>query len=246
MPVNFSIKNVPDELAEALRLRARQNHRSLQGELLAMLESSLGLPGRPAQQARETARAWGQSERLPDAPPAPRTISDLFEEIKRHGFETPAESAAFIRQMRDERDGRQLTPAKTDGALLSKPGEPRIEIPHERIAEFCRKWRIVELSLFGSVLRHDFRPDSDVDILVRFEDAAPWSLMDFGEMQEELERILGRAVDLVEKDAVENSENPFRRRHILAPPWVIYAALPPQIEALLPPVPSADDEGQST
>jgi len=225
MPVNFSIKYVPDELADALRQRARQNHRSLQGELMAMLESTLGLPGRLAQEIRETApTAWGTLGGLPGQHPAPRTISDLYEEIKRLGFETPAESAVFIRQMRDERDGRQSRFAEADGALLAKPGEPRIEIPRERIAEFCRKWRIVELSLFGSVLRDDFRHDSDVDILVRFEHEAPWSLMDFGEMQEELERILGRAVDLVEKDAVEKSENPFRRRHILATHRVIYAA----------------------
>ena len=60
-----------------------------------------------------------------------------------------------------------------------------IEIPKEKIADFCRKWKIVELSLFGSVLRDDFRPDSDVDILVTFSPDAEWSLLDHVAMEEE-------------------------------------------------------------
>jgi predicted nucleotidyltransferase len=97
----------------------------------------------------------------------------------------------------------------------------KIEVPRERIEEFCRKWHVSELALFGSVLRDDFRPDSDVDVLVTFEPAARVSLFGFVEMQEELARILGRAVDLVEKAAVRN---PFVRRHVLHHNQVIYGA----------------------
>jgi hypothetical protein len=99
--------------------------------------------------------------------------------------------------------------------------QPHIPIDHRRIADFCRKWRIVEFALFGSVLRDDFRPDSDVDVLVRFEPDAPWSLLDIVTMMGELKGMFGREVDLVEKDAIRN---PFRRHSILTTHRVIYAA----------------------
>lgn len=95
-------------------------------------------------------------------------------------------------------------------------------MPHERIADFCRKWEITELSVFGSVLRDDFRPDSDVDLLVTFEPNDPWSLWDIGDMREELSRLFGRSVDLVEKPAVEQSRNALRRSHILENHRVVY------------------------
>jgi len=97
----------------------------------------------------------------------------------------------------------------------------KLDIDREEIAAFCRKWQIVEFSLFGSVLRDDFRPDSDVDVLVSFAPDAPWSLMDIVAMKDELGRMIGREVDLVEKEALKN---PFRRRHILDHHEVIYAA----------------------
>ena len=93
--------------------------------------------------------------------------------------------------------------------------EPRIEIPRDEIAALCRRYDIASLSLFGSVLRDDFRPDSDVDVLVEFlPDARPsfWALMD---IEQELTGIVGRKVDLVERDAVERSRNYIRRRSIL-------------------------------
>lgn len=99
-----------------------------------------------------------------------------------------------------------------------------IAIDRERIAEFCRRWKIVEFSLFGSVLRDDFRPDSDVDVLVSFASDARWSLFDVGHMEEELERLFGRKVDLVERRAVERSENYIRRRHILQHHEPVYVA----------------------
>lgn len=99
-----------------------------------------------------------------------------------------------------------------------------MEIPRDKIAEFCRRWKINELSLFGSVLREDFQPDSDVDVLVSFAPDVTWSLWDLVTMQEELTQILGREVDLVERRAVERSKNYIRRRHILSSAERIYVA----------------------
>jgi predicted nucleotidyltransferase len=100
----------------------------------------------------------------------------------------------------------------------------RIDIPQERIAEFCRKHRVRKLSLFGSALREDFRPDSDVDVLVSFAEDARCSLFDLTAMEEELGAILGRKVDLVEREAIEQSENYIRRRHILQSEEPVYVA----------------------
>jgi len=97
-----------------------------------------------------------------------------------------------------------------------------IDIPDQALAGFCRKWKITEVALFGSVLRQDFRPDSDVDMLVTFEEGAPWGLWDLFDMGEQMAAILGRRVDLVEKEAVERSENPFRKRSILKEAQVVY------------------------
>ena len=103
--------------------------------------------------------------------------------------------------------------------IVSDHGNPvkkmSIEIPKEKITDFCRKWKIVEFSLFGSVLREDFRPDSDVDVLVSFSHDADWSLLDHMAMEEELEIIFGRKVDLVSRKAIERSENYIRRKAIL-------------------------------
>jgi predicted nucleotidyltransferase len=99
--------------------------------------------------------------------------------------------------------------------------EPRIHIPTLAIEDFCRRWKISEFSLFGSVLREDFRPDSDVDVLVEFEPDHPWSLYDVVDMEEELDAMLGRQVHLVMKGGLKN---PLRRREILRARQVIYAA----------------------
>ncbi|HAL45983.1 MAG: DNA polymerase subunit beta [Planctomycetes bacterium GWF2_42_9] len=96
-----------------------------------------------------------------------------------------------------------------------------IKLPQKSIEEFCRKWEISEMSLFGSVLSDDFRNDSDIDVLVSFKDNSSWSLFDFVDMIDELKIIFGRKVDLVEKDTLKN---PFRRKTILASNKVIYAA----------------------
>lgn len=92
------------------------------------------------------------------------------------------------------------------------------------ITAFCKRWKITELGLFGSVLREDFNPESDIDALVRFAPEAGYSLMDFVGIQDELSKMLGRQVDLVEWKAVENSRNYIRREDILRSAETIYAA----------------------
>jgi predicted nucleotidyltransferase len=94
-------------------------------------------------------------------------------------------------------------------------------LPLDQIADFCRQWKIREFSLFGSVLREDFRPDSDIDVLVSFQPGAPWSLWDLVEMQQQLGTLLGRSVDLIEKEGLRN---PYRRHEILSTRRVVYAA----------------------
>ena len=96
---------------------------------------------------------------------------------------------------------------------------PHIEVPKGRLESLCRKWRVSELSLFGSVLREDFGTESDVDVLVSFEEDAPWSLWDLIAMQDELSELFARPVDLVEREGLRN---PFRRQRILESRKLIY------------------------
>jgi predicted nucleotidyltransferase len=97
-------------------------------------------------------------------------------------------------------------------------------VPKDKIVEFCHRWQVTEMSLFGSALRGDFGPDSDVDVLVSFAADARWSLFDLVTMQEELQIIFDRGVDLLERTAVEQSENYIRRKSILSSAEVVYAA----------------------
>jgi predicted nucleotidyltransferase len=97
----------------------------------------------------------------------------------------------------------------------------KIKLPQKKIENFCLKWNVLEMALFGSVVSEDFRPDSDIDVLVSFRDDAGWGLFDFVDMIDELKAIFGRKVDLVEKDSLRN---PFRKQMILSTNEVIYAA----------------------
>ena len=103
-------------------------------------------------------------------------------------------------------------------------GKIQIDVSREPIAAFCRKWKIAELALFGSVLREDFRPESDVDVLVTFAQSAHWGFDQLLEMKGELEVLLGRPVDMVERRLVDASPNYIRRRHILTHMEPIYVA----------------------
>jgi uncharacterized protein len=98
--------------------------------------------------------------------------------------------------------------------------DTNVQLDRNLIAEFCRKWRIRELSVFGSVLRGDFNADSDLDFLVSFEPGAPLDIDRLLDMKQELETHLGRPVDLVEKEAMRN---PWRKHEILRTRQVIYA-----------------------
>lgn len=99
-----------------------------------------------------------------------------------------------------------------------------VQISREKVTEFCQRWKIMEFALFGSVLREDFRSDSDIDVLVTFAPGARWKVDDLLAMREELETILGREVDLVEKRLVEASRNYIRRKHILSHAEPVYVA----------------------
>jgi uncharacterized protein len=101
------------------------------------------------------------------------------------------------------------------------PTQARIPLPLGAIEAFCRRWEIRELSLFGSVLREDFSPESDVDVLIEFDPAARPDLHDFMDMREELSGLLGRKVDLVGRGGLRN---PFRRAEILRTRRVVYGA----------------------
>ncbi len=100
-------------------------------------------------------------------------------------------------------------------------GEVKIPVPKQALRNLCDRWKVAELSLFGSATREDFHPDSDVDVLVSFIPGDTWSLLDLIEMKSQLEDLFGRKVDLVEEAAIKN---PYRRRAILRDKTPIYAA----------------------
>jgi uncharacterized protein len=97
-----------------------------------------------------------------------------------------------------------------------------IELPMEKIAEFCHKWQVTEFALFGSVLRDDFRPDSDIDVMVQFNSEAHPTLFDLTYMEDELKILFQRDVDLVTRKGIETSRNYLRRKAILSSTQVIY------------------------
>ena len=99
-----------------------------------------------------------------------------------------------------------------------------LKLDRPEIADFCRRWKVRELAVFGSALREDFEADSDVDLLVTFAPDATWGLLDQVTMEDELATILGRPVDLVSRRAVEKSSNWIRREAILGSAETIHVA----------------------
>jgi predicted nucleotidyltransferase len=91
----------------------------------------------------------------------------------------------------------------------------RIALDEAALAAFCDRWRVASLELFGSVIRDDFRHNSDIDVLVSFQPEANWGLLDHAAMEDELAALFGRSVDLLSRRAVERSANPIRRASIL-------------------------------
>ena len=100
-----------------------------------------------------------------------------------------------------------------------------INLPANRIAALCERFGVRELAVFGSVLRDDFTPESDIDFLVTFreDDPGPWMSKRI-RMEDDLRALLGREVDLVPKESILNSENGIRGEHILATARVIYGS----------------------
>jgi uncharacterized protein len=104
---------------------------------------------------------------------------------------------------------------------LLQPDNLQVKLPLNQIAAFCRRWKIARLELFGSALREDFRPESDLDFLYTFDASARWG-WEFMRAYDELEGLVGRSVDLVSRTAVERSRNHLRRRSILESARTIY------------------------
>lgn len=100
----------------------------------------------------------------------------------------------------------------------------QIPVDKAQVSAFCRKYQVRRLALFGSVLRADFRPDSDVDVLVQFRPGTRHSLFTLSRMEDELRRIFDREVDLVDQAAIERSRNYIRRKEILGSLEMIYGA----------------------
>jgi hypothetical protein len=169
--VSFSVKNVPDDTAEALRSRARRNHRSLQGELLAILEAAAAAEDGPKAEVREAVQPW----------PAP-------------------------------------APGPTADRVPVARGAAALEIDRARLAEICRRHHIRRLSVFGSALRGDFGPASDVDFLVEFDRRIPIGLRIFDVEADLASLIGGRRPDLVNPRFL----NPRLKSGILASARVLY------------------------
>lgn len=99
----------------------------------------------------------------------------------------------------------------------------RLNFDQPELREFCDRWKVSRLELFGSALRDEDRPDSDIDLLVSFKAEAEWSLLDHERMRAELSELLGRDVDLVSRKGIEASPNWVRRDAILSSARTVYA-----------------------
>jgi predicted nucleotidyltransferase len=109
--------------------------------------------------------------------------------------------------------------------MIARPEQLRLDLPCDAIAALCRQYGVVELSVFGSALRDDFRPDSDVDFMAVFVggDYGPW-MSRLTSFESDLSRLLGRKADVSPREAIEHSENYIRRRHILESAKAVYVA----------------------
>lgn len=106
----------------------------------------------------------------------------------------------------------------------STQAQLKIQLLQQALAAFCQKWKIQEMSVFGSVLREDFRPDSDIDVMVTFADDSTWGILELVRIKRKLQTLLGREVDLLTKKSIEQSNNWIRRQEILGTAQVIYVA----------------------
>lgn len=102
-----------------------------------------------------------------------------------------------------------------------------IPLPTEEITAFCHKWELTEFALFGSVLREDFRPDSDIDVMVQFHPDAHPTFSTLDQMETELKQLFQRDIDLITRKGIETSRNYLRRQEILSSARIIYATRSP-------------------
>lgn len=100
----------------------------------------------------------------------------------------------------------------------------KFEFQREKIADYCRRWKIIEFAIFGSALREDFSQESDIDVLVTFDKEAHWTLFDMVDMREELKELFGCYVDLISRRGIESSQNYLRRKEILSTAKVIHVS----------------------
>lgn len=107
---------------------------------------------------------------------------------------------------------------------LDKLVSKRLGVPPSQIAQVCQQWKITELAVFGSALREDFNPESDLDLLVTFAPDAQVTLFDLEAIEQQLKALCGREVDVVSKRAIERSHNWIRRQNILEQAQVMYVA----------------------
>ena len=117
-----------------------------------------------------------------------------------------------------------MTPSPSQTTSTPKNFYQRLGITSAQLTAFCHRWQVAELALFGSILRDDFTPTSDIDLLVTYQPNAQRCLIEKLTMQEELESIVSRKVDLVSKKAFEKSRNWIRRQSILSNTEVIYVS----------------------
>jgi predicted nucleotidyltransferase len=99
-----------------------------------------------------------------------------------------------------------------------------IQNQKKKIEEFCKAWNVKELQVFGSILTKDFRPDSDIDIIVDFSPGSSHTLIHLAKMEEELEQIFNRRIDLISRQAIEQSRNYIRKKTILSTMERVYGA----------------------
>jgi predicted nucleotidyltransferase len=99
-----------------------------------------------------------------------------------------------------------------------------ISVNRTALADICRKWGIGSVAIFGSALRNDFTPQSDIDLLIEYQPGVRHSLFEYGYMNEDFSRVFGREVDLVHAEGIRSSRNPIRREHILSSAKPFYNA----------------------
>ena len=146
-------------------------------------------------------------------------------------LERPSDYDGVLYIQLDDSEGWKMRLVRVEERRIRYRCEPgicnmnaRIDIPSDRIADFCRRWQITRLALFGSILRDDFGPDSDIDVLVKFDETAHPTLFDMSRMEAELKAILGREVDLVSQRGIERSRNFLRRKAILESAEPVYGS----------------------